>query len=418
MPAPLSIYIHWPFCKSKCPYCDFNSHVRADIDDARWQKALRGELAYYAKILPGRQVVSVFFGGGTPSLMRPGTVAALLESLSGLWQVAEDVEITLEANPTSVEAEKFKAFRLAGVNRVSIGVQALRAIDLKFLGREHDTEEALHALALARDIFPRMSFDLIYARPDQTLAAWEAELNEALKYARDHVSLYQLTIEENTAFHHLYHKGGFALPEDGLAADMYALTQDITEAHGLPAYEVSNHAKPGQESRHNLAYWRSEDYIGIGAGAHGRYRLLSGGAPPPSALRADSPAGSSCSTPPRTHALTARIATENIKSPERWLESVERLGNGLSAEAVVMAKESLEEAIMMGLRLASGIRYGDWETRLGFNIRDALSPATLRKLRDMSLITADDRHIAATKQGRLLLNSITRELLTHFAAHN
>lgn len=378
----LSIYIHWPFCKSKCPYCDFNSHVRTGIDNLRWQKALLGELAYYAGKLPDRQVVSIFFGGGTPSLMAPETVTALIDAVCTHWKVTDDLEITLEANPTSIEAGKFREFRKAEVNRVSIGIQSLSAPDLAFLGREHSVSEALAALEIANDIFPRVSFDLIYARPNQTLAAWEEELSQALKYAKDHLSLYQLTIEENTAFHPRYHKGEFHLPEDGMAADMYMLTQDMTEAHGLPAYEISNHAKPGNESRHNLAYWRSCDYVGIGAGAHGRYKFND-----------------------------TRYATENVKSPERWLERLEQSVNGLVTETVISEQEILEEAIMMGLRLSSGIHYDVWEKNTGVDVRSALSPDAVNKLGRLSLIKSDDAHIETTRKGRLLLNTVTRELL-------
>jgi len=380
---PLSVYIHWPFCKSKCPYCDFNSHVRNDVDSERWQKALLHELAYYAAKLPDRQVVSIFFGGGTPSLMPATTVSALIEQVNSLWAVSEDIEITLEANPTSIEAKKFRDFRKSGVNRVSIGVQSFEPEDLKFLGREHNVQEAMGALLMAADIFPRMSFDLIYARPNQTLAAWEAELTQALTYAKDHLSLYQLTIEENTAFHHTYHNGGFTLPEEGLAADMYMLTQDIMEANGLPAYEISNHAWAGQESRHNLAYWKSQDYIGIGAGAHGRYNQESG-----------------------------RISTENIKSPERWLEKVEQSDNGLTAETAISEKESLEEAVMMGLRLSSGIHYDEWQKQMGADLRKAIPETAIDKLREQTLIEADENHIKATRKGRLLLNRVTGELLS------
>lgn len=378
----LSIYIHWPFCKSKCPYCDFNSHVRTGIESQRWQKALLNELAYYAGKLPDRQVVSIFFGGGTPSLMAPETVAALIDAICAHWKVTDSVEITLEANPTSIEAEKFEAFQAAGVNRVSIGIQSLSTAALKFLGREHSVDEALAALDIANDIFPRVSFDLIYARPNQTLSAWEEELKKALEYAKDHISLYQLTIEENTAFYSMYHQGAFSLPQDNIAADLYMLTQDVTEAHGLPAYEISNHAKPGSESRHNLAYWRSGDYIGIGPGAHGRY-MLDG----------------------------IRHASENIKSPERWLERIEQSVNGVAVEIEIAKKEAVEETVMMGLRLSAGIIYNEWEEHTGIDVRSALDAGAIDKLCGLSLITSDNSHIKATREGRLLLNTVTKELL-------
>lgn len=322
------------------------------------------------------------------------TVAALIDSVTGLWSVADDIEITLEANPTSVEAQKFRDFRKSGVNRVSIGVQALSASELAFLGREHNVDEALNALSLAHEIFPRMSFDLIYARPNQTLSLWEEELTTALKYAKDHISLYQLTIEENTAFHHIYHNGGFTLPEDNIAADMYLLTQEITEAHGLPAYEISNHSSPGGESRHNMAYWRSQDYIGIGPGAHGRYRL--------------NPGKDVC-----TGTVINRLATENIKSPERWLEKVLQTGNGLATEITIERKESFEEAVMMGLRLSSGICYDDWNERIGIDLRSIIAQPAIDELRSMSLIIADRNNIKATKTGRLLLNGITKKILAY-----
>lgn len=416
MIRPLSVYIHWPFCKSKCPYCDFNSHVRNSVDNERWQNALLRELAYYAAKLPDRQVASIFFGGGTPSLMPAETVAALIEKVTNLWTVSGDIEITLEANPTSIEVKKFRDFRKSGVNRVSIGVQSLEPEDLKFLGREHNVQEALGALLMAADIFPRMSFDMIYARPGQTLAAWEAELSQALGYAKDHLSLYQLTIEENTAFHHAYHKGGFTMPEDGLAADMYMLTQDIMEAHGLPAYEISNHAWAGQESRHNLAYWKSHDYIGIGPGAHGRFcgglqqncvdTWGSEATTPLSEGLGVSEEGELCSPP-----YNKRFSTENIKSPERWLEKVEHSDNGLTAEVPISEKESLEEAVMMGLRLSTGIDYDAWQKQMGMDLRNVMQQSAIDKLCGQSMVMADENHIKVTKQGRLLLNMITKELL-------
>jgi oxygen-independent coproporphyrinogen-3 oxidase len=382
MPKPLSVYIHWPFCKSKCPYCDFNSHVRDGVDQARWRAALLKELAYWAKKMPDRAVASIFFGGGTPSLMPPETVTALIEAIGQHWQMDKDVEITLEANPTSVEAANFKSLAAAGVNRASLGVQALNQPDLTFLGRHHSVGEAMAAVALAREYFPRMSFDLIYARPGQTLSAWENELKEALTHTKGHISLYQLTIEENTAFHTAYKKGEFVMPDEDTAADMYMLTQQITEAYGMPAYEVSNHARAGQESRHNLAYWQSGDVIGIGPGAHGRYS--SGG---------------------------KRVATETIKSPERWLEKVETLGTGLIAETEIDSRAHMEEAVMMGLRLREGIRFDDWQARAGIALQQVVSQRAVKKLQSRSLIIADGEHIRATAQGRLLLNSITRELL-------
>jgi oxygen-independent coproporphyrinogen-3 oxidase len=413
MALPLSIYIHWPFCKSKCPYCDFNSHVREGVDHARWRAALLRELEHYASLLEGRQVASIFFGGGTPSLMEPETVAALIEAVKCHWPQHAGMEITLEANPTSVEAAKFKALRAAGVNRVSLGVQSLLPQSLAFLGRQHSADEALAAVALARECFPRMSFDLIYALPGQSLAAWETELRAALAHAADHLSLYQLTIEENTAFHHSYHQGAFALPEDTLAADMYILTQTIMEAHGMPAYEVSNHARPGQESRHNLAYWKSDDYIGIGPGAHGRYAIYnaSGSGLLASAMKP----GSRLSQSTDCAIMPVRIATETLKSPERWLEKVEQSGSGISVETLLSPREQFEEAVMMGLRLSGGIEYADWQVRTGMGLREVLPQSQVDRLRSQGMLVADEQHITVTPQGRLLLNTITKALLADSA---
>ncbi|MBA3448875.1 MAG: coproporphyrinogen III oxidase, partial [Pseudaminobacter sp.] len=266
------VYIHWPFCAAKCPYCDFNSHVRHQpVDQERFSRAFDTELKTMRARTGPREVTSIFLGGGTPSLMKPETVASVLESVAKYWTVPEGIEITLEANPSSVEAERFRGYRAAGVNRVSLGVQALNDADLRFLGRLHNVSEALQAIGLARDIFPRLSFDLIYARPNQTLDAWAAELEQAIGHAADHLSLYQLTIEEGTRFHTLYAAGKFEIPDADHAADLYAITQEITAARGLPAYEISNHARPGAESRHNLVYWRYGEYVGVGPGAHGRF---------------------------------------------------------------------------------------------------------------------------------------------------
>lgn len=408
MARPLSIYIHWPFCKSKCPYCDFNSHVREHVEQVRWRKALLAELAYYAAMLPQREVVSIFFGGGTPSLMEAETVAAVIEAARQRWPFAANVEITLEANPTSVEAAKLRAFREAGVNRASLGVQALNDSDLKFLGRQHAANEALEAVALARDVFPRMSFDLIYARPGQSLAVWEGELKSALQHAKGHLSLYQLTIEENTAFHASFSRGELPVLDDDTAADMYALTASVMEAHGMPAYEISNYAATGQESLHNLAYWRGDDYIGIGPGAHGRW---SEGAWVRAGMLHDDPAGEFArsakggSVPPRTK------STENIKSPERWLEKVEAGGRGVQAELAIDPKDRLQELVMMGLRLAKGIDFADWQHRTGLDIRPSVNHVAVRQLKDEGFVIADENHIRITARGALVLNSITGRLL-------
>ncbi len=324
---PFGVYVHWPFCLSKCPYCDFNSHVRAaGIDEPRYVKAFTAEIAATAARAPGRTVSTIFFGGGTPSLMDPTTVGAILEAIGRHWTIAPDVEITLEANPTSVEATRFRGYRGAGVNRVSLGMQSLDDAVLKQLGRLHTAREALAAVAIAREIFPRYSFDLIYARPGQTVAAWRAELAQALAEAAEHLSLYQLTIEPDTPFAALHAGGKLVLPDDDLGRDLYDLTLDQCAAAGLPAYEVSNHARPGAECRHNLVYWRYGEYAGIGPGAHGR--LIVDG---------------------------TRRATATEKRPEAWLMRVESSGHGVTVDDVLSRDEQGDEFLLMGLRLAEGI---------------------------------------------------------------
>jgi putative oxygen-independent coproporphyrinogen III oxidase len=321
------VYIHWPFCLSKCPYCDFNSHVRrAAIDEARFVRAFKAEIATTAARTPGRTVSTIFFGGGTPSLMQPATVGAILDAIAGHWQVAENVEITLEANPTSVEAERFRGYRAAGVNRVSLGVQALDDRVLKELGRLHTADEAIAAVGIARSVFARYSFDLIYARPQQTAAEWGRELKEALRQAGEHLSLYQLTIEPETPFAALHAAGKLHVPDDDTARTLYDTTQEICAAHGLPAYEISNHARPGAECRHNLVYWRMHDYAGIGPGAHGRLDIDGD-----------------------------RHATATEKRPESWLTRVEQDGHGLVTDEVLTREETADEFLLMGLRLAEGI---------------------------------------------------------------
>ncbi len=331
------IYLHWPFCASKCPYCDFNSHVRhVAPDQGRFVAAFRRELATAARRTPGRTVSSIFLGGGTPSLMEPATVAAVLGAVSDLWTVAGDCEVTLEANPTSVEAERFRGFRAAGVNRVSLGVQALDDADLKSLGRTHSAEEALRAVDVARRHFDRYSFDLIYARPGQTEAAWEAELRRAIAEAAEHLSLYQLTIEPGTMFEALHRAGKLAMPDDEMGRVLYDLTQAICAEAGLPAYEISNHARPGAECRHNLIYWRSGDFVGAGPGAHGRLTLGNG-----------------------------RIATATEKHPETWLARVEEQGSGIISEEHLIQMETADEFLVMGLRLAEGIDLERYEALSG-----------------------------------------------------
>jgi len=332
LPTPVTaqdfaVYVHWPFCLSKCPYCDFNSHVRHQaIDEARFVRAFEIEIATAAARVPGRMVSTIFFGGGTPSLMQPSSVQAVLDAISKHWTIASGAEITLEANPTSVEATRFRGYRAAGVNRVSLGVQALDDGALKELGRLHTAQEALDAVAVARSIFERYSFDLIYARPRQTLSSWSAELKRAIAEAAEHLSLYQLTIEPGTPFFGLHRAGKLAVPNDDLGRDLYDLTQSICAAEGLPAYEISNHARPGAECRHNLVYWRGHEYAGVGPGAHGRLNIDG-----------------------------RRYATETEKKPEAWLQSVEANGHGLIVDEKLQPGEVADEFLLMGLRLAEGI---------------------------------------------------------------
>ena len=325
--AGFAVYVHWPFCLAKCPYCDFNSHVRAGgVDEARFTAAFLQEIAHAAAMTPGRTVSSIFLGGGTPSLMRPETVGAILDGIAARWPVAPGAEVTLEANPTSVEADRFRGYRAAGVNRVSLGVQALNDPDLKRLGRMHSVEEALGAVAIARTIFERFSFDLIYARPNQTPALWAAELRQALGHAAEHLSLYQLTIEPDTWFERLHAAGRLVLPDHETARALYDTTQEVCGAAGLPAYEVSNHARAGAESRHNLVYWRYGEYVGIGPGAHGRVMTGAG-----------------------------RIATATERSPEGWLALVDEQGHGMVEELRLTREEAGDEFLLMGLRLREGI---------------------------------------------------------------
>jgi len=379
---PLAVYIHWPFCLSKCPYCDFNSHVREGVEHARWRAALLAELEWTAKKLPGHKVSSIFFGGGTPSLMEPETVCALINRTQELWECEPGIEITLEANPTSVEALALAAFEKAGVNRVSLGVQSLRQKELSFLGRGHNVAEAVAAVKLARDHFARYSFDLIYARPNQSVAQWEDELGEGLALCGGHLSLYQLTIEENTAFYTAYAKGAFAMPDEETAEALYRTTEAMTKAHGLAAYEVSNYAKPGQESRHNLAYWLGEDYAGIGPGAHGRITLES-----------------------------SRFATLATKSPERWLTSVEANANGLESLLKVDSTQEAQERLLMGLRLQEGIDLAALKMRTGLDLREHINAKKLALYRAQGLLTADENRLQTTLAGRLVLTQLSAELL-------
>jgi putative oxygen-independent coproporphyrinogen III oxidase len=372
------VYVHWPFCLAKCPYCDFNSHVRRSVDMARWRRALVAEINSVAVGVPGRSVDSIFFGGGTPSLMPPDLVAAVIEAVSMRWTLADDVEITLEANPTSVEAGRFEGFRDAGVNRVSMGLQALDDDDLRRLGRTHTVAEAVAAFEIAQAIFPRVSFDLIYARQDQTLDSWKMELIRALELAVDHLSLYQLTIEDGTRFGDLARRGRLrGLPEPDVAGDMYLATQEICESAGLSAYEVANHARPGAESRHNLVYWRYGDYAGVGPGAHGRLTQNGG-----------------------------LWATESERSPEDWLRRVEEAGSGVVRREAVSGGEQALEMLLMGLRLREGVDLGRCE-RLGGAPLDANK---MQELVDLRMVSVRNGRIAATNRGRAVLNAVIGRL--------
>lgn len=376
--AGFGLYLHWPFCAAKCPYCDFNSHVAATIDQKRWRRAYLFELRRGAALTPGRVLTSVFFGGGTPSLMDPETVAAVIAEIRRLWPVANDLEVTLEANPTSVEAGRFRAYGDAGVNRISMGIQSLDDAALRRLGRLHSAAEARRAFDVARGTFPRVSFDLIYAREGQDLAAWRAELAEALAMAIDHLSLYQLTIEPGTAFGARHAAGGLRdLPDEDLAADLYDVTQEVCAAYGMPAYEVSNHARDGAESRHNLIYWRAGDWLGIGPGAHGRLTLAEG-----------------------------RVATETPLSPAGWLDAVERTGSGEGVRVSLPCADQAAEYLMMSLRLAEGTDLARL-ARLGL----VPDPAAVAQLRDLGLVEDTGPRLKATASGRRVLNGVLRALL-------
>ncbi len=372
------IYIHWPFCEAKCPYCDFNSHVSRSIDQAAWKAAYLRELKRYAAETEGRIVTSVFFGGGTPSLMNPDTVAAVISEIKALWPTANDLEISLEANPGSVEAGRFKAYRDGGVTRISMGIQALNDADLKRLGRIHTTSEARKAFEIARNTFDRVSFDLMYARQDQTLKEWEAELNQALTLSIDHLSLYQLTIEDGTAFGDRYALGKLrGLPDEDLSADMFDLTQDLCGAAGMPAYEVSNHARDGAQSRHNLIYWRYGDYLGIGPGAHGRLTVNG-----------------------------RRNATVCYSNPRRWLDAVDSNTVEKSRDPLGTPDETTE-FLLMGLRLRDGIdlnRYASLSHK-------PLNVDKLAHLTDIGMIDASETRLTVTNQGFKVLNSVIGALL-------
>jgi len=379
----LALYIHWPFCRAKCPYCDFNSHVRDRIDQGRFAAALRRELAHEAARLGRRWLSSIFFGGGTPSLMDPATVAALIDDAARWFDPVPGMEITLEANPTSIEAGRFAGFREAGVNRVSVGVQSLDADMLTFLGREHSAEQAVAALELARRIFPRLSFDLIYARPAQTEAAWRAELRAALALAADHLSLYQLTIEPGTRFATLAARGEIVLPDGEAAAALYEATGEEAARHGLAAYEISNYARPGAESRHNLAYWRYQDYAGIGPGAHGRIELAG-----------------------------QLLATRRHRAPEEWAARVERAGHGCVEETPVPPADRAREALLMGLRLTEGIDAAAFAARTGVTLDDALDAPMVAASVAEGYLIRDAAGLRATAAGRMRLDALLGAIVT------
>ena len=378
-PSAFAVYVHWPFCLSKCPYCDFNSHVRhGGIDEARFLRAYQTEIASTAERIGGRTISSIFFGGGTPSLMQPSTVQTILDTIAKHWSVAPNVEITLEANPTSVDATRFRGYRTAGVNRVSLGVQSLDDAALRELGRLHTAQEALDAVAIARSIFPRYSFDLIYARPHQTLAAWSEELKRAIAEAAEHLSLYQLTIEPDTPFFGLHKAGKLLVPDEDHARDLYDLTQAICADAGLPAYEISNHARPGAECRHNLIYWRGDEYAGIGPGAHGRLNIAS-----------------------------RRLATETDKRPESWLMRVEARGTGLTVDDTLTRSETADEYLLMGLRLVEGIDPQRFSALAGRTI----DPKRVSFLREQGTVelTAAGR-LRVTQSGFPLLDAVVADL--------
>lgn len=373
-----ALYLHWPYCQSKCPYCDFNSHVSATIDHHRWRNAYLSEIDRLGAETDGRILGSVFFGGGTPSLMPPDLVEALLDRIRATWRVTNDWEVSLEANPGSVEAGRFRAYRTAGVNRLSVGIQALNDADLRQLGRLHSAKEAEAALAIARDTFDRVSFDLIYARQDQSLEAWRKELAHALTVAGDHISLYQLTIEAGTAFGDRLKRGRLGgLPDEDLSVALYQMTQDMCADAGLPAYEVSNHAKEDAQSRHNLAYWHCRDYLGIGPGAHGRLTTAQG-----------------------------RYSTESHRTPGLWLMQVEKSGSGELPRERLLPREQSQEYLMMSLRLIEGIDLKRYEALAG----TALDQQKVAELVSLGLVDVGPKRLRATGAGMLVLNSIIREL--------
>ncbi len=381
-PNQMGVYIHWPFCAAKCPYCDFNSHIRGSFDQGEWADAYVKALRYYADIIPDKQIVSIFFGGGTPSLMTPKTVQTIIDEVQRLWPVSNDIEISLEANPTSVEIDKFMSFKEAGVNRISMGIQAMNDADLKFLGREHCANEAKHAIEIAASCYDRYSFDLIYGRPHQGLKDWEVELRQAVELTNGHMSLYQLTIERNTPFYMRHSRGEFSIPDDVKGADFYTLTQEIMQDAGLPAYEVSNHATKGQECRHNLVYWQMADYIGVGAGAHGRFMM-----------GAD------------------KYASRDHSAPDIWLKRVQEVGHGSHPLEPLGMDDRFFEVLMMGLRLNEGISIARCEALSGLSFDDMIDGDHLRVAEKEGWVTIDENQILLSIEGMLRLNAIIPYIL-------
>lgn len=382
MSEQFGIYVHWPFCASKCPYCDFNSHVADTIDHDAWRNAYKKEISHFAGLSGGRTVTSIFFGGGTPSLMEPATAGLVIDEIQRHWRISNDCEITLEANPTSAEIEKFKSFQIAGINRVSIGVQSLIERDLDFLGRKHDSGGAKRAIESAAQVFDRYSFDLIYARPEQTVSEWERELREAIALAGDHLSLYQLTIEKGTPFYMRHERGDFKIPDEEIAGDLYEITQTLLEEAGMPAYEVSNHAIAGQESRHNLTYWRYTDYVGIGPGAHGR-------------LTVDG----------------KKQATRGHRAPDIWLQKVAEQGHGAHEFESLSNRDRFTECLMMGLRLEEGIPVARLEAEGGDEFKNLIDAKKIEALRGEGLLNFDGQILQATKAGLQRLNGVLAYLL-------
>lgn len=376
---PFGIYVHWPFCQAKCPYCDFNSHVRhKPVDQETFVSAYQRELDYFASLTPDRTVTSIFFGGGTPSLMEVGTLEKILDAISKNWDIDPDAEISLEANPTSVEATHFRGYRKAGVNRVSCGVQSLQDDQLKFMGRLHSANEARKAIELARDIFPRLSFDLIYARPNQKEDEWAQELSEAIDLAADHLSLYQLTIEKGTPFFGLHQNGKLSLPNSEIAAKLYQLTQQVTASYGLPSYEISNHAKAGAECQHNLLYWRYQDYVGVGPGAHGRVSIDN-----------------------------KKIATVTEYNPEIWWQKAMVDGNGLKETESLIGDAAADEFLLMGLRLKEGIKPARYEQLCGKSLNNSKKAVLIE---EGFLLESDDGKLRATASGALVLDALVADL--------